>query len=327
MNVINLCKNNFKRILAQKAVVIVALVVVPIMIGLGVLFSAKTEMKPHIALVTNGGRSLPKNDKIQIDVMDKKPAESKLLLGEYAAIAEEKSDGTYKVTTLKSKDDKKKIEEFLRNSKIIETQKDKDAKRGTGANILGFMMLSILMEGLSLILLFPEDRTLKTFRRIMTGPVSERQYILSQGIFTFLFLYLPSYLAIIITKVCFGVKIGFDYGMLAILVAILSALSTAFALFFSVIFEREISITASGIYTITSILAGCFYSFTGGNKILDAVCKVIPQKEYMTISQGVENGSSILSFKGELIYLFVWIAGLWFLGSFITSRKVKRGIY
>ncbi|MCD2345538.1 MULTISPECIES: hypothetical protein [Clostridium] len=84
---------------------------------------------------------------------------------------------------------------------------------------------------------------------------------------------------------------------------------------------------ATGIYTITSILAGCFISFTGSNKILDTICNVIPQKAYMTMSQGIENGSSIFKFKGELIYLFVWIVALWFIGSFITNKKVKKGVY
>lgn len=193
--------------------------------------------------------------------------------------------------------------------------------------MLGFVTMIILMQGVALTLLFTEDKSLNTFRRILTGPVSERQYILAQGMFTFVCLYIPSYIAIVITKVCFGVAIGFDLPMLAVLIAILSLLSTSLALFFGATIERETSLATSGIYMITSILAGCFISFTGSNKILDTICKVIPQKAYMTMSQGIENGSSIFKFKGELIYLFIWIIALWFLGSFITNRKVKKGAY
>lgn len=327
MNIINLLKNNFRRIAAQKAVIIVAIVIVPIMIVLGVLFSAKAQPKAQIALVTRSIKTFPKNDKVQIDVMNKKPAESKLLLGEYAAIVEEKNNGSYKVTTLKNKEDKKKIEEALKTGKITETKKDKENERGTGTNVLGFVTIIILMQGVALTLLFTEDKSLNTFRRILTGPVSERQYILAQGMFTFICLYVPTYIAIVITKICFGVAIGFDLPMLAVLIAILSLLSTSLALFLGATIERETSLAATGIYTITSILAGCFVSFTGSNKILDAICKVIPQKAYMTMSQGIENGSSIFKFKGELIYLFIWIIALWILGSFITNRKVKKGAY
>lgn len=327
MNLINLLKNNFRRIMAQKAVIIVAIIVVPIMIGLGVLFSAKAQPKAQIALITSSSKAFPKNDKVQIDVMTKKPAKSKLLLGEYAAIVEEKSDESYKITTLKNKEDKKKIEQFLKTDKITETEKDRENQRGIGTNILGFVTMIILMQGVALTLLFSEDKLLNTFRRILTGPVSERQYILAQGIFTFVCLYVPSYIAIVITKVCFGVTMGFDLPMLAVLIAILSLLSTSLALFFTAAIERETSMAATGIYTITSILAGCFISFTGSNKILDTICNVIPQKAYMTMSQGIENGSSIFKFKGELIYLFVWIVALWFIGSFITNKKVKKGVY
>ncbi|PJI07477.1 MULTISPECIES: ABC transporter permease [Clostridium] len=327
MNVINLLKNNVKRIMSQKAIIIVAVIVVPIMIALGVLFSSKAQPKAQIALVTNRNKTFPKNDKVQIDVMSKKPVKSKLLLSEYAAIVEEKSDGSYKVTTLKNKEDKNKIEEFFKGGKITETQKDKENERGAGTNILGFITMIILMQGVALMILFTEDKSLNTFKRIMTAPVSEGQYISAQGIFTFLGLYIPSYIAVAVTKVFFCVDIGFDLPMLALLIGILSLLSTAFALFLSSAIERETSMAATGIYFVTSILAGCFISFTGNNKILDTICNIIPQKAYMTMSQGIENGSSIFKFKGELIYLIVWIIALWFLGSFITNKKVKQGAY
>lgn len=327
MNVINLFKNNVKRIMVQKAIIVVAVIVVPIMIALGVLFSAKSQPKAEIALVTNSNKTFPKNDKVQIDVMSKRPVESKLLLSEYAAIVEQKSDGSYKVTTLKNKEDKRKIEEFFKTGKITETQKDNKNKRGTGTSILGFITMIILMQGIALTILFPEDKKLNTFKRILIAPVSERNYILSQGMFTFLGLYIPSYIAVAVTKVFFGVNIGFGLPMLAVLIGVLSLLSTSFALFLSSTIERETSMAATGIYFVTSILAGCFISFTGSNKILDTICSIIPQKAYMTMSQGIENGSSIFKYKGELVYLIAWIVVLWFLGSFITNRKVKKGVY
>ncbi|WP_207637897.1 hypothetical protein [Clostridium pasteurianum] len=47
----------------------------------------------------------------------------------------------------------------------------------------------------------------------------------------------------------------------------------------------------------------------------------------MTLSQGIENGSAMLEFKGQLIYLLAWIVALWLLGSFIIKGKMKKGIY
>ncbi|MDP4145533.1 MAG: ABC transporter permease [Bacillota bacterium] len=324
MNIISILKNNLYRILVQKAVLIVAVLVIPIMIAVAVLFSVKTEFKGHFAFITDKTYNIPQNDKIQIDVMHNRPAYSELLLGKYIAIVEEKKDGAYKVTTIKNKADKKIIETFFKSGEIIESKK---GKRGTGTTILGFIVIIILMQGVALSLLFPEDRTLKTFRRVLTAPVSEKLYLFSQEVFTFIGIYIPTFMAITITKVCFGVNIGFSLGMLAILIGILSALSTSLALFFSSVLERNVSLVATVIYVITSVLAGCFYSFTGSNKVLDALCNTLPQKVYMTMAQGIETGKSILEFKGQLIYLLIWITALLVLGSNITKRKIEQGLY
>ena len=327
MNIINLFKNNLIRILSKKAVIIVAFILIPIMIVVAVLFTAQINIKGNIALVTASVQSIPKDDRIQIEVMKEKPAISQLLLGKYDAIVEQKSDGTYKVTSIKSLENKEAIESFFKTGKISESKQDENGKKGVGANILGFILMIVLIQGIALIVLFTEDRDLKTFRRVLTSPVSERQYLFVQGIFTFVCLFIPSYLALVITKVVFGVNIGYSYGMLAILMGILSALSTALALFIASVLKRDYSLAATGIYVITCVLAGCYISFTGNNKILDAICSIIPQKSYITLIQGIENGKGMLEFKGQLAYLLVWIVALWFFGSLITKSKMKRGAF
>lgn len=185
----------------------------------------------------------------------------------------------------------------------------------------------ILMQGVALTTLYPEDRMLKTFRRILMSPVSERKYLFVQSIFTFLCLYVPSYLAIVITKVSFGVEIGFGFGMLALLLAILTVLATAFAIFMASVMERNISLATSGISVVTSVLAGCFISFTANNKALDTICTILPQKAFMTLIHGVETGQNMLEFKGQLVYLLIWSVALWLLGGFITKNRTNKGIY
>lgn len=323
MNILNLLKNNLNRIIAQKVVIIMAVIVVPIMIGLGVLFTDKADLKGNIAFVSEKAQSIPKDNRIKIDLLNKKPAASTLLLGKYIAIVEEKKDGSYNITTLKNEADKKIIENFFKTGKISENN---NGKKGAGTNILGFILMILLMQGIALITLYTEDRDIKTLRRVLTAPVSERQYILAQGIFSFLCLYIPSYLALVITKAAFHVHIGFNYGMLALLIGILSALSTAMAMFIATVLQRNYSLAASGIYVITCVLSGCYISFTGNNRVIDFICKVLPQKEYMTIIQGIEKGNNLLQFKGQLIYLLVWIIALWLLGSTIAKKKRVAGV-
>ncbi|MDP4088945.1 MAG: ABC transporter permease [Bacillota bacterium] len=251
---------------------------------------------------------------------------SSLLSGKYIAIVEVK-DGSYEVSTIKSETEKKKVESFFINGKIPEGNQDGRTLKGAGTNILGFILMILLMQGVVLITLYTQDRDSRTFRRILTAPVSERLYLFVQGIFTFAMLFIPSYLAVVVTKVVFGVDIKFNFGTLAVLIGIISALSTSLALFIASVLERNYSLASSGIYIITCILSGCYISFTGSSRILDELCNILPQKAYMTLAQGVENGKGLLQYNRQLIYLLFWILALWLLGSVIIGRKMEKGVY
>lgn len=330
MNVINLFKNKLDRVLTQKPIIIVAMIVIPIMIAIAILFSSKPASKETIAFLSSNVQSLPQSSQFTVEVVDKKPTQGDLVLGKYVAIVEDKNDGNYEVTSFKNENDIKVIEDFFKSGKIPESYKGEDqimAERGVGTNILGFILMILLMQGVALTIFFEEDRNIKTFRRILTAPVSEKKYLFSQGIFTFLCLFIPSYLAIIIISSCFKINMGFSFGILAILIMLLCALATSFGLFMTALLNRDISLVASGVSLITCVLAGCFISFTDNNRILDILCSIFPQKMFMTMVHGIEKGNSILDFNGQLIYLIIWIVGLWLFGSFITNKKMKKGIY
>lgn len=328
MNIINLLRNKFDRIVTKKEIIIVAVVIVPLMIGTAVLFSGKEVSKTNVALITQHEQKVPENDRFNIQVMKEKPDVVSLLMGKYDAIVEEKSTGSYEVTVvMKNKNDKEIIENFFNYGQSLDGYESIDRERGVGTKVIGFIIMIVIMQGVALTILYPEDRQLKTFRRILTAPVNEREYLLAQGIFTFVCLFIPTYLAVVIAKVCFGVNMGFSVGMIAILIGILTALTTAFALFISAALEENQPLAATGIATITSLLAGCFNYFMTNNKIVDTILSILPQKEYMTLIAGVEKGREILDFRGEFIYLLVWTIALWLIGSFISKRKMNKGIF
>lgn len=298
MNVINLWKNDFNRILEKKAILIVAFIVIPILIAVSVLFTGKEDIRGNIAFVSYNDNYIPKDSRINVDVLTKAPPVSSLLLGKYIAIVENNNNGNYKVITLKNDEDKEVIEKFFKTGKVQNGYTDRN-RRGPGTNILGFILMIILMQGIALIILYIEDRDIKTFRRILTTLVNVKLYLFSKGIFTFLCLYIPSYVAIILTNIVFNVNIGFNYEVLAILIAILSALSTSLALFFASVFESNYSLIATSVYVITSIFAGCYVSISGNNKIFNYISNILPQKVYLTICQGIENGKQIIVFTND----------------------------
>ncbi|CAM4125048.1 ABC transporter permease [Bacillus mobilis] len=326
---INLFRNRLERMLTKKAVILVAVVIIPLMIGISIYFSGQTLLKDTIAFVTDDPQNIPSDSRINIVQVDETPPLSSLVLGHYNYLVEKKGNN-YEVITLKTESDKKNIEQFVNTGRLPKSYQGEDqvhAKRGPGTNILGFISMLILMQGVALTTLYPEDRMLKTFRRILTSPVNVKKYMFVQSIFTFICLYIPSYLAIVLTSLVTGVDIGYSFGMLAILLGILTLLATGFSIFMASIMEQNISLVTSGISIVTCLLGGCFIAFTSNNTIFDTFCNILPQKAFITLIHGVEIGQSIFEFKGQLIYLFIWTVILWLIGVLVTNSKVHKGAY
>lgn len=325
---LSLFQNRWERILTKKAIIIIALIIIPLMIGVAIMFSGKPVFKETIAFVTelDEVHHLPSDSAFRVVTVHQKPKFSDLMLGKYAAIVEK----DYKVTTLKSKADQKMIQQFFETGEMPGSYRGEDklrTERGTGTNILGFIMMLVLMQGVALAALYPEDRMLKTFKRILVSPVHVGKYLLVQFIFTFLCLYIPTYLAILITNVLFHAEIGFRLNILAGLLGVLTVLATAFAIFMASVMDRNISLMTSGISVITCVLSGCFISFAPHHPILNALCAILPQKAYMTFIHGVEMGDSMWEYKTQVIYILMWSAAFCFLGDFITRRRTNKGIY
>ena len=131
MNNFKLLKNDFKRILTHKEVLVVAVIIVPLFIALAVFFYARANMVLSIAYVSDSAQNLPHSSKYKVEVVKNRPAESALFMGKYSAIVEKNNDGSYAVTTIKSKSDQEKIENFFNTGMVQE-----DEKRGIGTNIL-----------------------------------------------------------------------------------------------------------------------------------------------------------------------------------------------
>lgn len=103
----NLFRNRLDRMLTKKAIIIIAVVIVPLMIGVAIFFSGEPVIKETIAFVTDNAQNIPSDPKFTVVLVDKKPVFSDLVLGKYAAIVE-KNNNSYTVTTLKNEADKKR---------------------------------------------------------------------------------------------------------------------------------------------------------------------------------------------------------------------------
>lgn len=329
MNLLNIFKNNFYRLLAKKAIIITTLVFIPLMIVGGVYFNSKMEAKANIAVVTSNKKLNMSNKYMSMKVVKEKPSMSELVLNKYDAVIEDNGKGDFKITTIKSDKLKNQIEGFLKNPNSVTKMSNSEDKRGVGTSIIGFLIMIVLILQINLMLFYPEDRDFGTFKRILISPVSGSKYLMSQGVFDFVVAFVPTYVSVIVVNAMFNVNIGFNYLQFAGLLALLMLLGTAFALFITSIIEDvdNAAMLGNAIILITSIISGTFYSFTDDNKILNTLVSIVPFKPYLTLVQGIENGKNLSNYYGQLIYVLAVILVMFILGTFITKRNLKTGRY
>lgn len=325
-----LLKNNFERIKHHKAVLVIACIIMPLLICAAVYISNHSTSKEVIAVLDGAVLTDISCEQYSFVNVDHEPSLSSLVDGTYAAYVEKQEDGTYSITTLKGQQDIDAIQILLTTGQLPADYKGDDLKRserGIGTNILGFITMLILMQGVALTTLYPEDRSKGTLRRILFSPCNENQYLVAQFFFTLICLYVPTFAAIFIIHVFFGVAVGFSMTEIAVLLLLLTIFATAFALFIATVFDRNTNLIATGISVVTCIIAGCFIEISTSNPILAMIFKVIPQTEFMELVHGVEFGGSYFQFRYEIVYILLWSFVLVTVGIGISKGRIKKGKY
>jgi ABC-2 type transport system permease protein len=170
--------------------------------------------------------------------------------------------------------------------------------------------------------MFAEDKEKKQLTRISASPISVTRYLCAHSIFTFLVIYLPTMLVLYLVKFIMNVDVGFSFGEYAALLAIITAFATAFSLFLNALYNKgdTANMAGSSIVMMTSILAGGFYSFDKGNKILETIIQVLPQKAFLTLAEGIERGRSFAATAPKLAYILVLTAVFVAIGVVKTRR-------
>jgi ABC-2 type transport system permease protein len=320
-------KNNILRLKNEKSYLITALVITIVPILLAVYFTSKFQMKGNIALVTNSNKFDMTSKYINVNVMKEAPAKSTLVMEKYDAIVTDKGKGNFDVVTYKGDDFKKFIEGALQGKSSISYTPGGTRKAGT--NILGYLTMFVLMEGTLFMRYFSEDKINGAFKRVLISPISIKSYLLAQYIFNFFIIYISTFIVLVVEKELLKVDIGFNYFQYSYLLAILTLIATAFGFFMSAIIENtdDSSMMATLIITLTSMLAGCFYSFTNKNNIIDKITAIMPQKNYLNLVQGIENKSAISNYSGQLAYIFALSIILFIIGAVICNRRYSDGKY
>lgn len=314
---ISIIKNNFYRSLEMKNYMITVIIITTFTIMFSIYFTNKIEMKTNIALVSNS-KTLSINSKyLNITRLSDKPKKSELMLNKYDAVVVDNGNGEFEIDTIKDAAFKDYLQQILKG-KIHAAFTGE--KRGVGSNILGFLLMFILIEGILLMRLFAEDREDNIFKRIMYSPVSVLSYIFAYLIFTFILIYMPTMFILILESNILKVNIGFSIIEYSYMLALISFLAASFSIFMNALIKKydNCSSLSCSIIVFTSILSGSFYTMKNHNKIIDKLVELLPEKQYMIFLQNIEKGVSINNSIFQLVYIV--LVALIFLA--VASRSV-----
>jgi len=302
--------NDIYRMKQEKARIILTFVMIGAAIAAAVFFASRPYSAGNIALAAEDGANTISSEILNITVLDEEPPFSELVRNRYDAVITADRDGHYEITTIKSESFKQELEQILTQSG--EQEDYSGSGRGMAATILGYMTMFIMMLGVSMMFLFSDDKEKKQIERVAAAPISFSGYLAAHGIFIFGTIYLPSLIWLSIAAVIPGIDLGLPLWQYGLLLALICGVSVAFSLFLNSLIHGTDSanMTGSALTVLTSILAGGFYAFEEGNKILETVIRILPQKAFFTVVETVEANQHLGECLPSLLFIIIAIIGM-----------------
>jgi len=286
---------------------------------LAVYVTGLQQVKGHVAMIAqNNAMTLPKSSKqLEITVLSQKPPHSDLVKQKYDAYVSVNSNGGYDIETLHSSDFKNMIAFLLKNPGTHVA--DSKTERGTGVNIIGFMMMFLLMIAFSNLFAFADDKEQGQLHRIAASPASFSWYLAAHCAYCLSFL-VPAFLMLAVLKWC-GWNIGFSLLQYAGLMVVLGFLGFSFALLLNTFIKKpdNANMLGNSVTVLTSILAGGFYSFSKNNSILDQIIKLLPQKELMDFAQHLQDGNG-----GQHVWSILYVITFALVLFFLSCTALRR---
>lgn len=285
---IDILKNDFCRVRPRFGSILTMLLMTIASIFFAVYVTGVQQVKGHIAFVTAGSAQSLDTKYLTVEVMKQKPLASALVRQEYDAIVTDRGSGRYDIETLRNEEFKSMLQLLLKNPKAqIPAQK---SDRNVGVNVVGFLMIFLGMSAFFYFFPFAEDKEQGQLLRISASPLSFNRYLAAHFAFC-LCSFVPPWATLAVLKAA-GWNIGFSLGEYAGLLLILAILGSSFALLLNTLLKKpdNANMLGSSVMIVTSTLAGCFYSFSKDNAVLDHLIKILPQKQFMDFAVNLQNG-------------------------------------
>ena len=310
--------NNLLRITKRKNTVILYLFLTICAILTAVFLFGNSMSMARVAVQYQSVSDKIKPVSLHIIEVDEKPLKTDFITQRYDAYVEIGKD--IHVVSMGSDESKKQIEQAFLHPDV---QMASSSKRGVASTILGFMIMFVMMQSIYYMMMLQEDRENKILARIAVTPLSFIRYLMGQIIFAFLFTFIPVMFILTILSLM-HVTIGISLISYAGLTALLSIFSISFASCIHAVFYGDTAnMAGSAIIVLTSVLSGSFYSFEKGNKVLEMIISILPQKAFLRVVEGVERGKC-MTYYGVSLWYLVLISLVFFIIAIWKFKKSYR---
>jgi ABC-2 type transport system permease protein len=306
-NILLVIKNNLQRLIKDKLLLCMMIIVLPIIVYLGIFFSQMDGIKGKLAIV---GANLEQesmmkelikdNSNVNLVFLEEKPTNTDLIKGIYLAEIN-LSKGEPEVISYGREELKLYLEGALKG----EVYTGKVENPVVEAKIIGFLIMFLFFGSLMVIDNFLTDRENGVYVRVLNGKLSYFQYMIGQVLYSIATLTLPTLILSLMVLKILAVELSMSIGLLSLLIVLVGLLSSSFSVLISTICKSKVSVIMGGsaITMITCLLGGCLVNIVDSNKIMGFIRNLIPQKRLIDLANGFNNEDLI--FIVATIILFI----------------------
>ena len=321
---LSIIKNDWLRIKEQKKYLIVAAALTVCSVIMAVILTNTDGLRSNLAVIGEIPGQAAWQQDFNITELDKVPELSQLVQGEYDA-AVRFEGGEFEITTVKSEDFRSRLQAELtaRTSDAVygESNASEQPGRGIGTNLLGYMLMFLMMQGVVYGRMFAEDKEKHQIERIVCSPINFSSYLGGHVLFIWGLIFVPAAGMLSVLKLA-GIQLGLGLWQHVLLLALAAFLSAGFSMCINafVCSADTANMVGSCVVVLTSVLSGTFFDMGGVDGWLKTLVYVLPQKSLMIFVEGWEQH---LTDKNTLTALFYVIlcAGIFLCVGILKTRK------
>lgn len=314
----DLLRNHFLRAWNKKMRLSIMMGLIVAALGVALFLSDRPAGTLKLAVVGDPKIEL-QDDSVEITSLENLPAESELALGTYDAVIDY-SRGEPQIITFKNDAFKVQLADFLAGK--TGDARGQAVEMNKAQRILGYVLMFLLMAGVSNTFLFSEDKEKRLMERMICSGLSQGKLFFSYVIFLFGLLFVPTFVIFAVFNQVFRVELGMSLENYACLLALLCLVGVSFGLCNAAFFKDgdQANMIGSMLLVITSLVSGSFFSLANDTSWWEAITKVLPQKQFLHLVEAISQGEKYPENGLKILYLVV-LSGIFLMLAIKKNQK------